>query len=116
MEHTLNKSFFIILPNLTYFFWEKNFQLLQNLISEHTALSVVVYLKFPGSVEFYRGADPSHDAKFAKLKSQKGQVFVNDEKLIRFSRTLSRRVAMCLTNLAFQRRTSVADYLSNRLT
>jgi len=24
MEHTLNKSLFIILPNLTCFFWEKN--------------------------------------------------------------------------------------------
>jgi len=50
-----------------------NFQLLQNLINEHTALSMVVYLKpVLGSVEFYRGADPSPDAKFAKLKSQKG--------------------------------------------
>jgi len=57
-----------------------NFQLLQNPISEHTA-SMVVYLKFLGqelNLNF-RGADPSPDAKFTKLKSQKGQILVNDE-------------------------------------
>ena len=56
-----------------------NFQLLQNPISEHTALSMVVTLSC--WVEFYRGVDSSLDAKFAKLKSQKGQVLVNNEKL-----------------------------------
>jgi len=56
------------------------------------------------SVEFYRGADPSSDAKFAKLKSQKGQVLVNDEKLTAgFSRTLSRTAVMFSADLAFRR-------------
>jgi len=57
-----------------------NFQLLQNPISEHMALSMVVYLKFLGQLNFI-GVQTQVDAKFAKLKSQKGQVLVNDEKL-----------------------------------
>ena len=57
-----------------------NFQLLQNSISEHTALFMVVYLKFLGQLNFIGVQTPS-PAKFAKLKSQKGQVLVNDEKL-----------------------------------
>ena len=37
-----------------------NFQLLQNPISEHTALSMVIYLKFLGQLNFiFRDADPS---------------------------------------------------------
>jgi len=54
---------------------------LQNPISENTTLSMVVYLKFLGQLNFI-GVHPNPDAKFAKMKSQKGQVLgVNDEKL-----------------------------------
>jgi len=86
-----------------------NFQLLQNPISEHTALSMVVYLKFLGQLNFIGVQNPSFDAKFAKLKSQEGQVLVNDEKLTRlgFSRTLSRTAAIFSADLAFRRHTDV---------
>ena len=43
-----------------------NFQLLQNPISGHTALSMVVYLKFLGQLNFI-GMHTQVDAKFAKF-------------------------------------------------
>jgi len=96
-----------------------NFQLLQNPRNEHTALSMVVYLsKVPGSVEFYKGADPSSDAKFAKLKSQKGQILVNDEKLTASGFPVhSHAQQRCFQEtLRFGDVLVLADYLLNRLT
>lgn len=58
-----------------------SFQLLQGLIGEH--MFVVLDCHLPSasvSVEFYTGADPCHEAKFAKLRSAQAQVLVSDAK------------------------------------
>jgi len=50
--------------------------------SANTALSMVVYLKFLSQLNFIGvQTQVPTQTKFAKLKSQKGQVLVNDEKL-----------------------------------
>ena len=56
-----------------------NFQLLQNPISEHTALSMVVYLKFLGQLNFIgmQTQVPTQNLP----RSRRKQVLVNDEKL-----------------------------------
>jgi len=75
-----------------------NFQLLQNPISEHTALFIIVYLKFLDQLN--RGANPSPDAKFqVEVAERLSSCERREIDRLGFSRTLSR----------------TADYLSKRL-
>ena len=92
-----------------------NFQLPQ---SANTRRYLWSFTLVPESVEFYRGADPSPDAKFAKLKSQKGQVVVNDEKLTVSDFPIhSHAQQRCFQQtLRFGDVLVLADYLSNQLT
>jgi len=82
-----------------------NFQLLQNPISEHTALSMVVYLKFLGQLNFIEVQ--------TQVLTQNSQVEVAERPSscerreidrLEFSRTLSRTAVMFSVDLAFRRR------------
>jgi len=95
--------------------WVK-FQLLQNPISEHTALSMVIYLKFLGQLNFIR-VQIQVPTQNSKLKSQKGQVFVNDKKLTAsgFPVHFHPQQRCSQQTLRFGDVLVLADYLSNRL-
>jgi len=75
-----------------------NVQLLQNSISEHTALSMVVYFKF-----LDQGSRSKSRRKIRQVAERRSSC--EREIDFGFSRTLSRIAAMFSADLAFRRRT-----------
>jgi len=89
-----------------------NFQLLQNPVSEHTALSIIVYLKFLGQLNFIGMQSQVPTQNSSSWSRRKAKFLWTTRNWP--PRVFSYTAAMFSADLAFRRRTG-ADYLSNRL-
>jgi len=88
-----------------------NFQLLQNPIREHTALSMVVYLKFLGQLNFIGThlCRPKSQRKIRQIEVAERPSSCERREIncLGFSRTFSRTAAMFSTDLTFRRRIGI---------